>query len=450
MVLALKGAISGDPQALNTLHEAGGEGFSKELRQGLERLAPNEFVSLRNCNASEGIKQAVIEFQREKEALILNSLLDSDALKAKQRAPSELFQKIPTEGYYQYCHDILQLAGEIKSKIQELPPQEQATGLSRLKAAIEMADYGLRMRADDWKSDFVQNVTVDRLKMRNEGVMKAAEGKSYQLDENGGKLTSSNGIEFEGIRGKDSVTNQLKDYMEANGGSFELLQTWTSLQVLDSWIPSSQAFKTKLAEARNAPIDNYWMRDGLDTAHKHISDICSKVNFEAMKGKTIPQMQDYFFDSLEGKITNGPIDSQKNEAILDRTLQTALAFHGELLANIDIPGNNRKTGIVTLVRTEDASILEANGITPGETRAQMKRGPAESSSIGQSVSVSGSAVTQQKIPHHRILWSFIPALAAYDENSPNQGYSMQSSLGTDTMKEFLFMGEGIPFEYKTA
>jgi len=231
--------------------------------------------------------------------------------------------------------------------------------------------------------------------------------------------------------------------MEEEGGKYRIIQLWTSLQPYDSWINTSQLMKFMIMRSRKVPQDSYWFRDGVGMAEAHYDEFVTKIPLAYFDSElSIEDMQEEYFKALENDDIISEEDQLKVKEMLDTSFHSWMAFNMEMLSNMDFPGNDRGNGRVTLIRTEDRAILEANGLNPGDEKCSMKSGVAESASIMSMTSVSGAEVTIQEVPYHRIAGTYLTAL------SPSDSFVDTSSFGTDSMKEFLFMREGIPFDYQ--
>jgi hypothetical protein len=89
-----------------------------------------------------------------------------------------------------------------------------------------------------------------------------------------------------------------------------------------------------------------------------------------------------------------------------------------------------------LIRTEKPDNLRRYGVTPGSART-MPRGAHESASLFKPVWI-GSETTVQVVPHHRVTVTYLV------ERRPG---SNVSPLYGDNENEFLFIPEGLPFDY---
>jgi len=97
-------------------------------------------------------------------------------------------------------------------------------------------------------------------------------------------------------------------------------------------------------------------------------------------------------------------------------------------------------GVVELVRTEGSDIMAQYGVKIGARNVLMSRGAAESASIFRAKRiVAGGEVTRQRVPLHRVLGYYWG-----DRPGSKNGYG--GFLGDDE-NEFVFIPEGIPFDY---
>ncbi|MDP9352114.1 MAG: hypothetical protein M3P51_11305, partial [Chloroflexota bacterium] len=111
-----------------------------------------------------------------------------------------------------------------------------------------------------------------------------------------------------------------------------------------------------------------------------------------------------------------------------------LQYH--TLGAMDFKHNDRARRMVQLMRTEDKAVMDVHGMKVGDKQA-MKRGPLESFSLVQKVTVYGTETTVQDVPHHRIFGLY------FWERQPNSG---QFFLG-DHENEFVAMADGLVAHY---
>jgi len=100
----------------------------------------------------------------------------------------------------------------------------------------------------------------------------------------------------------------------------------------------------------------------------------------------------------------------------------------------------KKGGVVELVRTEGDDIMAMYKVKKGAKNILMPRGAAESASVFRAKRiVAGGEVTRQRVPLHRVLGYYWG-----DRPGSKNGYG--GFLG-DGENEFVFIPEGIPFDY---
>lgn len=108
------------------------------------------------------------------------------------------------------------------------------------------------------------------------------------------------------------------------------------------------------------------------------------------------------------------------------------------MRNVQFKRNNIAGGFLELIRTESGNAMRKYGVREGANR-EMLRGACESASIYETVCVGGSQLTLQRVPHHRIMGCY------FYERYP--GHWGSAFLG-DEENEFVFIPEGIKFDYK--
>jgi len=212
------------------------------------------------------------------------------------------------------------------------------------------------------------------------------------------------GRKFDVMRGKDSHVEAWAAYCQANGGDPGIIRHWMSSQAGSSWSPASRALKYKIALERGGNFKDYFWGNDLSDCKSQYESTIKKVGEEAYK-KTWAMWHAWVYESLR---------------------------HMEFV--------RKKGGVVELVRTEGSSIMKQYGVKMGAKNALMPRGAAESASIFRAKRiVAGGEVTMQRVPLHRVLGYYWG-----DRPGSTNGYG--GFLGDDE-NEFVFIPEGIPFDY---
>ena len=264
------------------------------------------------------------------------------------------------------------------------------------------------MGQDKFKMSYLDNFTRHGMGIRAAGISDRLPEILAQTRKGGVAVVDENGKKFDDLRGKDSIVNDLAEYIESVGGNYNMVSSWMKAQAGDSWNPKPQAVKWYYTSRRNGDADNdYWWRNGRGGAKK--------------------------------KLTSWLADTGADVQMLDQTFAAYHAFNLELMRNVNFTNNDRDAGTVRLVRTESGDVMELNRLKRGDRGLTMKRGPVESTSIFKRIEVFGSEITVQHVPHHRVLGTYF--------QSRHAGSSSGAFMG-DGENEFVAMLEGIQFDYE--
>lgn len=324
--------------------------------------------------------------------------------------------------FFKVSEQILALDANRKEFLDSLPEASRDLVAKRLDQAVDIAKTSLAMKDDKWNSSYVEGLAQHIMGIRDSGIAKGFPASMQAAgDPEGGRLKDQDGRSFDRCRGSDSHIVKLDKYMSERGIDQNVITVWGKQQAGDSWSHGAKALKFLLSQQRDVPLEKYWMGQGykLDaTASK--DDIASHYQGEV----------DHFCKRVG-----------VSERQMLQSMQVWHAMNMEFLSKVDLPGNDRGKKELTVYRTEsDVAMREPFGKNPkiGGT-ATMKRGPAESGSIISPVSVFGSHITTQQVPHHRVFAGY------YFERSPGSG---KGTFLSDGEKEILFMPEGIPSKYE--
>jgi hypothetical protein len=289
-----------------------------------------------------------------------------------------------------------------------MPEELRGTMARRMEVMYDIGRQTARMEKDQWNAPYLDEFWKHSVHLRQEKLLDYLPKKMSIYDDY--KLKDEKGDPWDDLRGERAITGAIKDYINRNGGDYQLVKYWMSAQGGDSWSPNSQALKYWIAQQRGLPMDAYYWQKGPDSARFHYQDVL-------------------------GYAAGGTPD-EKQKA-WDTTWTAWHAFNYETVRNVQFPGNRISKGIVELMRTESKTVMDAYGIREKEV-ATMTRGACESASIFQGISVGGGEMTLQEVPHHRIMGMYF--------YSPDKG-SWQSPFYGDSENEFLFVPEGLPFYY---
>lgn len=285
--------------------------------------------------------------------------------------------------------------------INALPPELHDTMNRRLDEAVRVARISRTLEDDAFKPEYISQFTKHSLGLRAAGIVDKLPQR-FDLGA-GNQLYDENGKRFDHLREPGGLVQELADYMERNGGRYDLAREYGDEQGGDSWNDLPKALKHHLVINRTVPDDQYFWRDGRGSSEAAYRD------------------------------SVGQDASEWNE--------TFTAFHAwnyEQLQRIDMPNNDRANGTFRAVRTEKASVMKRNGLNPGDMDVVMNRGAAESFSMFTRIQVHGTEITVQNIPHHRVL-------GMYMQSGSASGFG-DLFLG-DGENEMVVLPQGIKFDY---
>lgn len=202
---------------------------------------------------------------------------------------------------------------------------------------------------------------------------------------------------------KKSVIELFADYCQANGLSNAPASHWMGAQGGSSWNADAVAYKHFIAQNLGIdPASIFWGPGGQSSA-------------ATQWGK---------FKKVHGAAT-------------EQSLIARHALVQEVLSRVDMRYNDRARRVVRLCRTEKAAVLNSAGIQKGKG-LKMKRGSNESASIFKKVTIYGSEVTIQAVPHSRVTSLYML------ERDPGVA---NCSLLTDSENEVTFVCPDLPFDY---
>ena len=246
-------------------------------------------------------------------------------------------------------------------------------------------------------------------------------------------IFDENQKEFDGLRGgytdTNSALNDAVDYINRNGGDYDLVHSWASAQAGSSASKESMALKWHFGKHVTKGTDDeiakrfYWQeRDGVHgkgvmdqlAAHKKRYDIVIK---DLMSRRGI-----------------GKVAAEKMYA---ETIAMYQAFTTQYLRRLTFRGNDRARKVVKLMRTHDKAVLTRNHLSTGQV-GPMREGALESGSVWKEVTLHNE-LTITDVPHHRIFASY------FTERQPGDSTGMFFSEGEN---EFVAMFGDLLTEYK--
>ena len=307
------------------------------------------------------------------------------------------------------------LADREAAMLATVPREARQMVHDRLETMRDLASTAKVVQRDKFTSRYTDGWLEQTVRIRKGGVldklpekMRLARGESAPWD-----VVDENGRKFDNWRGNDSNIALITQFMKANGADMGIITQWMKEQGGSSWNQLPQALKYAMAKMRGLENDTerfFWGNAANPDAG--LRDV--KGNYD----KIVAKYGERF----------------------DKTLTIWHAFVYESIRSMDFPRNHPDEGYVELMRTESAEALRAMKIRREDLVNQQTgvRGPLESSSIWQTVKVSGSKCTLQHVPYHRLFGFY------WHEKAAGNGGS--GFLG-DGENEFVFMPEGIPFWY---
>lgn len=306
---------------------------------------------------------------------------------------------------------VAQSIAEIESHkdalLKALPLELRGVVEKRFDALKEYGEIAKTFERDYFKPEYADELLKHYNGLRQAGIEAALPKELKQTSKTGDsrvKMEDENGKAFDHLRGQGSITKQVADYIKAAGGDYNVVRYWMRGQAGSSWSAASQGFKYFVAGNRTVDASAYYWHDG----------------------------EAFAKSQYEGSLT------KVSEAVF-RTSHTAYhAFNLLFLRRVDFRHNDRAGGVVQLIRTEDRDVMKMYALKNGAKGVRMKRGAAESFSIYKKVSVRGTELTVQKMPHHRILGIY------FHEEKPESG--LKVFLG-DGENEFVCLPEGVEFDY---
>jgi hypothetical protein len=304
--------------------------------------------------------------------------------------------------HFELVQQIEAIAPKRSALLKALPPDIHPVIERRLEEMERVARIGRTLEADRWKEDYVSQFTKHSLGLRSNGIIDKLPQRFDLGDDN--QLYDESGKLFDGLRDADGIVKDLSDYIRDAGGSYEVIEYWADDQAGSSWSKQSKALKWQLASSRDVSPDEYFWQGGQASARK---------NWESV-----------------------------TKAFGAQTYQESIAaFHAwnyEQLQRIEMPNNDRLGGTFQAVRTESATVMANAGLSPDDSGVTMRRGAAESFSMFSSVSVYGSEVTVQDIPHHRVFGMYTQS------RSPSGPYGF---FAGDHENEMVALTEGVTLNY---
>lgn len=302
-------------------------------------------------------------------------------------------------GYYDLAKQMKGIDKKRDALLAAIPEKLRGAVGARLDNLKHLARIGDVLGKDSFDEGYADNFARHSVNMYKAGLIDAL---PKTMSNSGVIATDENGKRWDHLRGAGSIIEKLADYMRKNGGDYEnIIPDWAGQQAADSWTRGAQAGKYFYATKRPEPEKLFWWKQGIDKA---------KENYDQFKAKVVG---------------------------FDETMTIWHAFNYEFMQNVDFKLNNKKKGVVKLMRTENSAVMRAYNMNKGDKKP-MLRGAVESYSIWKRVTVFGTELTYQEIPHHRIFGNYML------ERAPGYNGAM---FATDSENEFVAMSEGVDVTY---
>jgi hypothetical protein len=196
---------------------------------------------------------------------------------------------------------------------------------------------------------------------------------------------------------------RIRDYINANGGDYNLVLRWASDQAGSSWYDEAVKLKEWIArKVRPERLKRYWGKDG-------VKDVAPMRH-----GERTREYEESF---------------------------TALhAYSTRLMQHIGLV-TRTADGKIQVWRTEEESVMRMNKLSPAPgVWVTMPRGALESTSMFLPVSVRGKELCRYEVEPWRIFATYLQDKTRADTN----GYSF---LLGDKENEALVFLDNLPFEY---
>jgi SPP1 gp7 family putative phage head morphogenesis protein len=314
---------------------------------------------------------------------------------------AEIFEDLD---FYALAKQITAYAKKEKKLLNALPKDLKPVIKDRLATLRDIAEYADDFAVDKWKSGYADDVLRHVVGLRESGIIARLPQRLEQMYSGAVEVQDENGKKWDSLRGSNSIVGDLEKYMKLVDGDLGIVRFWQQQQAGDSWNDAPQAFKHFVMEQTEYQESEFWWKNGANAAQNSYNKAAAKVGAEKYR----------------------------------RSHAAYKAMMLEFLKRVDFKNNNRKRKLVTLLRTEDKGVMQANNLRKGQKGVTIKRGAAESFSIFNSVKIHGSEKTLQNLPHTRIHGIY------FFSKRDNDSYG--SFLG-DSENEFVALPVATVFDY---
>lgn len=322
--------------------------------------------------------------------------------------PTEMWSMRPKEAAGKPGHTSIRDVAEQVDKLSTIDEKTLPPILfQRLMHARDIAIRAKAMLGDQFKPEYTDEVMRHTIGLRKQGLDKFLPKKLTRAEGAAGSLLdSATKIPFGGLRKQQgessfkitSAGELVKNYMEdIKADSYESIEEFAGDWSGSATNPKAMRAKEYFNSQRDKPRDSYYWQEGYPAPGRDI-------------------------DFSDKERTAWPVWH---------------AFTQELLAKTDMPNNDQAGRKLKLFRTEDAEVMKSlGGYGANKT---MKRAVLAAGSLMEPTSVGGSHFTEQSIPHHRVLSTYL--------TNRMPGYAEKGFFKDDTENEVVFMPEGISFDY---
>lgn len=262
-----------------------------------------------------------------------------------------------------------------------LPDELRPVMRQRLDNALDLGKIHKLLTKDKWVESYVDDFSRHSIGVRKAGIVERFPAQMKQTTDRNRNLAAidENGRLWDALRssglrpGERSAIDHLSEYMGRHNGEYRMIQEWAGNQAGDSWNGYAPGVKYWYANRRDLDqAEHFWWKYGIDGARSSHDVVSARFGQNAM----------------------------------DETLSAWHAFNYEFVRNVKFKNNNLSKGLIHLMRTEDEKVMAIHDMYQGDTLI-MRRGAVESSSVWRKVTVHGTELTEQDVPHHRVFGNFM-------------------------------------------
>ena len=308
--------------------------------------------------------------------------------------------------------DISDQMKNVRDKKQSILNQVEDSDLrntmdKRFKEMDDSIDLIDDFTSNSWKETYTSRVAKHSMGLRKKGTVdKMSERMNLSTEDKPYVLVDENQQFFDNIRGHNSVTTDVIDYVN-NVGDYEVVRKWLYDQATDSWSKHSQSLRYLVSESRAKPEKgHYW-----------------KYPYKRAKNNYKENINQHGKETYEESMA----------AYQAATYQT--------IKSIDLPNKDPDKKTLKVSRTENPEVIQdKKGFEVGDKNIKMQRGNVESGSLVAPVSVYGTEVTIQEVPYSKVMTTYMLG----GEERVGKKYT---NLANDEENEVVFVPDDLPFDY---